>query len=99
MSVIITITFDVDIDKSSAAAEAIPEVMNKIGEANARHGGKALMVLKRDGAFMDINEYPDADAYAAFKADAQDAIAEFEAKAGLTSQDHVWDIVSNELES
>ena len=49
MSVIIIITFDVDIEKSEAAAAAIPDVMAKIGEANAKHGGEAIMVLKRPG--------------------------------------------------
>lgn len=94
MSVIVIITFDVDIEKSAEAAAAIPDVMAKIGEANAKHGGEAVMVLKRAGQFMDINRYPTADAYAGFKNDAQAAIAEFEAKAGLTSVDGVWDIVS-----
>jgi hypothetical protein len=93
LSVMVTITFPMTSDEATRIATENPHLLEAIEPIMEKHGGRFLFRLIGDGGFADYDEYPSREAYAAFKAEAQPAIDEFEAALGVASTDEVRDVL------
>lgn len=91
MSVMVVIHFPVDfeeVERRTGGKIDWAPVEAAWKAAGARHYHQ----LKRDGEFLDLDEFPSAEAYEQFKAEAGPAIDEFEALLGVRSTDVVWEV-------
>jgi quinol monooxygenase YgiN len=92
MSIMVMIRFPVGLE-AQRELEATTDLMEPIREVAGRHRPTSHRRLYAEGAFVDLDEWPDRDAYEAFRREADDAIRAYEAHLGVASEATVWDIV------
>jgi hypothetical protein len=89
MSVILTVRFASDPAKFEEAAREHADALGRITDVAKRHGAIAHRWYATDGAFMAIDEWPDADSFQAFFQEAQPEIGPVMEAAGVTGPPEV----------
>ena len=90
MSIIVAIRFPMPPEKANQLVAENPEPLAAVSKIIDRHGGKFLLRLARDEEFIDLDEWPSAEVYEQFKAEARPQIDAFEDSLGVRSTDEVW---------
>ena len=93
MSVMVIIRFPVAFSAIADWAAANGEKLGPIEALFKKHGRISQRVVSGPDFFMDFDEWPSRETYAAFKAEAAPHIAAFEAAFGHASTDQVLDVV------
>lgn len=79
-------------EAAQKAMEAHPDILAPIMAAVEKYGGSIAGHLIGDGKFVALDVWPSHEAYAGFKAEAGDAIAEWNLKLGVTAPpEDVWE--------
>jgi len=93
MSIMVVIRFPVHYSAIVAWAEENKELLAPIGDLFKKHGRISHRAASADNEFVDFDEWPSREAYAAFKAEAGPHIEKFETAFGHRSTDTIYDIV------
>jgi hypothetical protein len=90
----VVIRFPVSFKQMKAWADSTDGSLFKpIGELMVKHGRISHRLVTGDTHFLDFDEWPSREAYAAFKAEAGPYIDKFEDAFGHRSTDTVYDVV------
>jgi hypothetical protein len=92
MSVMVLIRFPCPHAEVVAWAEKNGALLAPIGQLFEKHGRIGQRVILGENEFIDLDEWPSREAYAAFKAEAGPHIEAFESSFGHRSVDTVYDI-------
>lgn len=93
MSVMVIIRFPVPFSAVGEWAAKNGELLAPIEALFKKHGRISQRVATAAESFVDLDEWPSAAAYAAFKAEAAPYIAKFEESFGYASTDEVLDLL------
>ena len=93
MSVMVVIRFPVAHSAVVAWASKNGELLDPIIKLFEKHKRISHRAVTSATEFLDFDEWPSAEAYAAFKADAAPYIEKFEAAFGHRSTDAVYEVV------
>jgi hypothetical protein len=91
MSVMVIIHFPVDFEEAERRTGGKVDWAPVIAAWKAA-GARHYHQLKRDGEFLDLDEFPSIEAYEQFKAEAGPTIEGFETLLGVRSTDVVWEV-------
>lgn len=91
MSIMVLIRFPVAHAQVVDWAKKNHELLAPIGALFEKHGRISQKVITRENEFVDLDEWPSREAYAAFKAEALPFIEAFEAAFGHRSTDTIYD--------
>lgn len=93
MSIMVQIRFPVPFTTVAAWAEKNSALLAPIEELFKKHGRISQRVITAENEFIDLDEWPSREAYAAFKAEAALHIEQFESAFGHRSTDTIYDIL------
>jgi len=93
MSIMVIIRFPVPHHKVVAWAKANKHFLEPIGVLFKKHGRISHRAATTEDEFVDFDEWPSREAYAAFKAEAGPYIDAFETAFGHRSSDMIYDLV------
>lgn len=93
MSVMVVIRFPVPHSAVAEWASRNGELLTPIIKLFEKHGRISHRAVTSGSEFLDFDEWPSAEAYAAFKAEAGPYIEKFEADLGHRSTDTVYQTI------
>lgn len=93
MSIMVQIYFPVAFPTLAAWAEKNGSLLAPIDELFKKHGRISQRVITGKEEFIDLDEWPSREAYAAFKTEAGPHIERFEQAFGHRSSDAIYDIL------
>lgn len=94
MSIMVVVRFPVPRQQLMDWAKDNIELLAPIRSLFEKHGRISHRVISNDTEFLDLDEWPSRDAYAAFKAEAGSMIEKFESAFGHRSTDAIYDFAS-----
>jgi len=93
MSIMVVIRFPTSHSAVVAWAEKNQELLEPIGALFKKHGRISHRAATTDSEFVDFDEWPSREAYAAFKAEANPHIEKFETAFGFRSTDTIYELI------
>ncbi len=91
MTIVVTVRIEATLEQLAAADRAEPGLYDEIIALAYEHGMLSHRRVYRDGAVMDIDEWPSEEAREAFRADAQPLLARMGVARGTKpSAAEVW---------
>ena len=93
MSIMVVIRFPVAHSIVVEWAKKNSQLLDPIVDLFAKHGRISHRAVTSENEFLDFDEWPSREAYAAFKAEAGPAIEAFESAFGHASTDTIYDVV------
>ena len=93
MSIVVVVRFPVPRQTLLDWAKDNIELLAPIRALFEKHGRISHRVISSETEFLDLDEWPSRDAYAAFKAEAGPMIEVFESTFGHRSTDAIYDLV------
>lgn len=93
MSIMVVVRFPVPRQQLLDWAKDNLELLLPIRALFEKHGRISHLVVTSENEFLDLDEWPSREAYAAFKAEAGAMIEVFESTFGHRSTDAIYDVV------